>query len=105
VREYLDSAGLSDEVTVDLLALDSAATVPSFPATFHLPPEWAEPWNSYLDSHRDLFTGRMHKEIKRTVYPVRISPATVAYLGAPEGSNAAVVDRQAKRVIGFVNLP
>lgn len=92
-----------DAVLADCLTIDRARILPSYPATWRLPDHWRNPWEQYLNQHLEEFSPRTYKQAFRSIFPVPLGPAALAHYGRPPGQ-VAVVDRELKRVHGFVAL-
>ncbi len=94
-----------DTILHDLLTIDRARMVPSFPAHFKLPPAQRSPWEDYLKANTTFFGTRNYKQAFRTVFPLTLQEETLRYLGQEQRQvNTAVVDHKEKRVIDFINL-
>ncbi len=87
----------------DLLQIDRARMLPSFPANFKLPAQYRTGWDEYLDAHLQEFSPRSFKQAFRTVFPVWLQTETLAYLGE-HPKQVAVVDRDKKQLHGFTAL-
>ncbi len=101
---YLENYMQPDGVLQELLTIDKARMLPSFPAQFKLPEADRLAWEEYLTEHLPMWAPRTYKQAFRTVFPIRLQKETLAYLGQSPSYNAAVVDRERQKVIDFIQL-
>lgn len=92
-----------DELLRDLLTIDQARRSPSYPAEWHLPAEWRDQWEQYLNQHLLEFAPRSYKQAFRSLFPVPLGSAALAWYNQPTGQ-VAVVDRERQRIHGFTQL-
>jgi radical SAM superfamily enzyme YgiQ (UPF0313 family) len=92
-----------DAVSRDLLVVDRARQLPSYPSTWRLPNDWRAPWDDYLNQHLEEFAPRNYKQTVRSVFPVKLSEQAAAWYGQPKGT-VAVVDHSRRRLHGFTEL-
>ncbi|NLY54642.1 MAG: DUF4080 domain-containing protein [Firmicutes bacterium] len=100
LETYLAPAG----TVADLITIDKARCLASFPANFRLPDNYRAGWEDYLQSNLAKFAPRTYKQAWRSVFPVTLQAETLTYLGAPAGSNVAVVDRDKQQIVDFICL-
>ena len=93
-----------DCVLQDLLMVDKARMLASFPAQFKLPQESRTAWEAYLTEHLAVWQPRTYKQAFRSVYPVWLGPKTLAYLQQPPTCNVAIIDRDSQDIYGFTPL-
>lgn len=90
-------------IMTDLLQVDRARTLASFPANFKLPTEYRSAWEEYLNKHLPEFAPRSFKQAFRSVFPLWLRAETLDYLGQPSGL-VVVIDREKRSLSGFVSL-
>ena len=102
---HIEREANADDRLHDLLAIDRARMSPAFPATFKLPGVARQAWEDYLNGHEEKWQPRTYKQAYRSVFPVWIGADTARYLGAPPGSEVAVVDSHLKNITSYTRLP
>lgn len=100
MENYLKPSGLLQ----DLLDIDRARMLPSFPAHYRLPAEYRSAWESYLVEELPAFAPRTYRQAFRSVYPLWLQEDTLRYLEQDSTVNAAIIDREKKDIHGFTNL-
>lgn len=93
-----------DKVIKDLLTIDKARMLASFPAHFKLPPASRSSWEEYLNANLPAWAPRTYKQAFRTMFPVWLLPATLTYLQQPHSANVAVIDRQTNDIFAYTHL-
>lgn len=93
-----------DGVLQDLLAIDKARMLASFPAQFKLPPACRMAWEDYLTENLATWAPRTYKQAFRSVFPVWLRAETLNYLNQSRSSNVAVIDRDLRKLVGFTHL-
>lgn len=102
--KYMETYCQPDTVLKDLLTIDKARMLPSFPAQFKLPADCRSAWDEYLTEHLACWAPRTYKQAFRTIFPIKLQKKTLEYLGQPASYNTAVVDRQRQKVVDFIYL-
>lgn len=101
---YLESYTKPDNVLQDLITIDKARMLASFPAQFKLPQNYRTAWETYLTDHLSAWQPRNYKQAFRSIYPVWLGAETLSYLGQPPASAVAIVDRDSQDVFEFMQL-
>lgn len=93
-----------DSVLQDLLTIDKARMLASFPAQFKLPPDCRAAWETYLEEHLASWEPRTYKQAFRSVFPVWLEAETIRYLNQSPAFNVAVIDRDRQEIVDFIGL-
>ncbi len=101
---HLEAYLQPDSVLQDLLAIDKARMLASFPAHFKLPPNHRAAWENYLTEHLADWAPRTYKQAFRSVFPIWLKEETLLYLNQPKNRNIAVIDRDKQNVFAFSQL-
>lgn len=100
IEAYLEP----DTILQDLLTIDKARMLASFPAQFRLPPDCREAWETYLEEHLASWEPRTYKQAFRSVFPVWLQAETIKHLNQSPTSNVAVVDRDLREIADFTHF-
>jgi len=101
---YLEKHVELDQVLQELLMIDKARMLPSFPAQFKLPESDRAAWEAYLTESLPQLAPRTYKQAFRTIFPLKLRKETLSYLGQSPACNTAVIDRESQKIIDFIKL-